>query len=95
MPVELAEDAILDALAVLDEWDCEAARDAWPVLESMGWEREGSLLLRRYDVQLLARYQLPRKWLVSPEQKRSLLPASRRCSIASEDVRRRTPTPAG
>ncbi|MGO9973736.1 MAG: hypothetical protein ACLP01_13210 [Solirubrobacteraceae bacterium] len=31
----------------------------------MGWEGEGSLLLRRYDVQLFAWYTLTRKFLMS------------------------------
>lgn len=52
MPVELTEEAIRDALAVLEERDPDAGRDAGAVLESLGWEREGPLLLRRYDVQL-------------------------------------------
>jgi hypothetical protein len=75
VPVQLTEEALRDALAVLEERDPDAARGAGAALESLGWEREGPLLLRRYDVQLFLWYQLPRKWLVSLEGKRSLAQA--------------------
>ncbi len=52
MPVELTERALRDAVAVLGEWDHNGAHTAQAALEWMGWEREGPLLLRRYDVQL-------------------------------------------
>lgn len=71
MPVELTEREIRDALAVLEEWDREGARDAESALAWMGWEGEGPLLLRRYEVQLFVWYQLPRKWLASLERKRA------------------------
>ena len=50
MPVELTEDAIRDALAVAGEWDEGGAEAARSALEWMGWEGEGPLLLRRYDL---------------------------------------------
>ncbi|MGH2945184.1 MAG: hypothetical protein ACRDPC_02760 [Solirubrobacteraceae bacterium] len=52
MPVELTERALRDALALIGEWDRDGAREAQSALEWMGWEGEGPLLLRRYDVQL-------------------------------------------
>jgi hypothetical protein len=61
VPVELTERALRDALAVVGEHDLDAARAAQAALEWMGWERHGPLLLRRYDVQLLVWYALPRK----------------------------------
>ena len=70
MPVELTERALRDVVAVMGEWDKEGARAAQSALEWMGWEDEGSLLLRRYDVQLFAWYTLPRKLLTSLESKR-------------------------
>lgn len=70
MPVELTERALRDALAVMGEWDQDGARAARSTLEWMGWEGGGSLLLRRYDVQLFVWYTLPRKFLTSLEFKR-------------------------
>lgn len=70
MPVDLTEGAIRDALAVLQEWDRDAASDAESALRWMGWEGEGLFPLRRYDVQVFVWYQLPRKWLTTLERKR-------------------------
>lgn len=67
MPVELTERALRDALAVVGEHDLDAAHAAEAALEWMGWERHGPLLLRRYDVQLLVWYALPRKVVPSLE----------------------------
>jgi hypothetical protein len=68
VPVELTERAIRDVIAVMGEWDdAQAAESA---LNWMGWEGEGPLLLRRYDVQLFVWYTLPRKFLTSLEHKR-------------------------
>lgn len=72
MPARLTETAIRDALAVLQERDPHAARDAAAVLEALGWEGEGGLLLRRYDVQLFLWHELPRRWLVSLDDRRGL-----------------------
>ena len=70
MPVELTEEALLDALAMAGEWDPGGAQSAQAALEWMGWEGEGPLFLRRYDVQLFVWYTLPRKFLTSLERKR-------------------------
>lgn len=67
MPVELSERALRDALAVVGEHDLDAAHAAEAALEWMGWQRHGPLLLRRYDVQLLVWYALPRKVVPSLE----------------------------
>ncbi len=70
MPVELTEAELRDALAVAGEWDEQGARSAQSALEWMGWEGEGPLLLRRYDVQLFVWHTLPRKFLTTLEHKR-------------------------
>ncbi|MGH2902458.1 MAG: hypothetical protein ACRDK7_02530 [Solirubrobacteraceae bacterium] len=70
LPVELTERTLQDAVAVMGEWDQDGAQAAQSALEWMGWEGEGSLILRRYDVQLFAWYTLPRKFLTSLEFKR-------------------------
>ncbi len=75
MPVTLTEGAIRDALAVLEEREPEAAQAATAALEWMGWEREGDVYLRRYDVQLLVWYQLPTKFLASLDEKRAVAAA--------------------
>ena len=71
MPVQLTERALRDAIAVIGEHDDAGAREAESALHWMGWEGEGPLLLRRYDVQLFAWYTLPRKFLTSLEHKRA------------------------
>ena len=70
MPVELTERELRDTLAVAGEWDHDGAGAAHAALEWMGWEGEGRLLLRRYDVQLFVWYTLPRKFLTTLEHKR-------------------------
>jgi len=70
VPVELTEQAIRDVIAVMGEWDHDGAQAAESTLNWMGWEGEGPLLLRRYDVQLFVWYTLPRKFLTSLEHKR-------------------------
>lgn len=70
MPVELTERALRDMVAVMGGWDRDSARAARSALEWMGWEDEGPLLLRRYDVQMFAWYTLPRKFLTSLDVKR-------------------------
>lgn len=69
MPVECSEQALRDAVAMLAEHD-DGAQEAESALDWIGWQREGPLLLRRYDVQLFAWYTLPRKFLASLEDKR-------------------------
>ena len=70
MPVEVTEHALRDAVAVVGEWDEDGAESARAALEWIGWEGEGPLLLRRYDVQLFVWYTLPRKCLTTLEHKR-------------------------
>lgn len=70
VPVELTERSLRDAVAVLGEWDADGARAAESALGWLGWEGEGPLLLRRYDVQLFVWYQLPRKFLAPLDDKR-------------------------
>jgi hypothetical protein len=72
MPVELSERELLDAIAVLGERHDDGARIAQHALGWLGWEGEGPLLLRRYDVQVFAWYQLPVKFLASLEDKREI-----------------------
>lgn len=69
MPVELSERALRDALAVLGEHG-DGAMHAEAALGWMGWEQEGPLLLRRYDVQQFVWYVLPRKFLAPLDDKR-------------------------
>jgi hypothetical protein len=70
MPVEVSERALRDALALAGEWDSDGTPAAEAALEWMGWEGDGPLRLRRYDVQLFVWYTLPRKFLASLEHKR-------------------------
>ena len=70
MPVEVTERALRDALALAGEWDPDGTPAAQAALEWMGWEGDGPLWLRRYDVQLFVWYTLPRKFLASLEHKR-------------------------
>lgn len=70
MPVELTERALRDAVAMLAEHDSQGAQAAESALDWIGWQREGPLLLRHYDVQLFAWYVLPRKFLAPLEDKR-------------------------
>ncbi len=75
MPVELTERALRDAVALLGEWEHDGAQAAQSALEWIGWEGEGPLLLRRYDVQLFVWYTLPRKFLTPLEHKREAVTA--------------------
>jgi hypothetical protein len=70
MPVEVTERALLDALALAEEHDGEDGPPGQAALEWMGWEGEGPLWLRRYDVQLFVWYTLPRKFVAPLEHKR-------------------------
>jgi hypothetical protein len=70
MPVEVTERALRDALALAGECDPDGTPAAQVALEWMGWEGDGPLRLRRYDVQLFVWYTLPRKFLTSLEHKR-------------------------
>jgi len=72
MPVELSERELFDAIAVLGERHDDGARIARHALGWLGWEGEGPLLLRRYDVQVFTWYQLPAKFLASLEDKREV-----------------------
>jgi hypothetical protein len=63
MPIEFTEDQLRDAIAVIGERYERGGQAAESVLGWLGWEGEGPLLLRRYDVQLFAWYTLPRKFL--------------------------------
>jgi hypothetical protein len=56
---------------MLGEHDLDAAHAAEAALEWMGWERDGTLLLRRYDVQLWVWYALPREIVASFELSRA------------------------
>jgi hypothetical protein len=69
MPVRLAADTLHHALARLEEWDHAAAADARSSLSWLGWDGDGSLRLRRYDLQLYLWYQLPTKYLAPLEDK--------------------------
>jgi hypothetical protein len=70
VPAELTEQQLRDAIAVMGERHEHGAQAAESVLEWLGWEGEGPLLLRRYDVQQLAWYTLPCKFLTGLEDKR-------------------------
>jgi hypothetical protein len=74
VPIELSAAVRGDALARLGEHDLEAARDVEGALEWIaGYEdAEAPLLLSRYDLQVFLWYQLPRKWLIPPEDKRTV-----------------------
>jgi hypothetical protein len=70
MPVEVTERQLRDAIAVIGERHEIRGRAAASVFEWLGWEGEGPLLLRRYDVQHFAWYTLPRKFLTDLQDKR-------------------------
>jgi hypothetical protein len=75
MPVELSERELRDAIAVMGEWDHEGSQAAEAVLEWLGWQGEGPMHLRRYDVQRFVWYELPRKFLTSLDHKREVAEA--------------------
>lgn len=66
MPVTLSARVIGDALARLQEHDIDAESG----LGWLGWDGEGSLRIRRYDLQIYLWYQLPTKYLAPLEAKR-------------------------
>jgi hypothetical protein len=70
MPVGVTERALLDDRALAEEHDGEDGPPGQAALEWMGWEGEGPLWLRRYDVQLFVWYTLPRKFVAPLEHKR-------------------------
>jgi hypothetical protein len=70
VPVELTERQLRDAIAVIGERHEHGGQAAESALGWLGWEGEGPLLLRRYDVQQFAWYTLPRKFLTDLEDKR-------------------------
>jgi hypothetical protein len=70
LPVEVSERELLDAVARMGEWDRDCAAAARAALEWLGWEGQGPLLVRRYEVQLFAWYTLPRKFLATLQDKR-------------------------
>jgi hypothetical protein len=55
---------------LVGERDGGGVQDGRAALEWIGWHGEGSLLVRRYNVQLFCWYTLPRKFLTSIEHKR-------------------------
>ena len=59
MPVTLEADTIKDALARLEEWDDDAAKDSRATLSWLGWDESDPLTLRRYDLMLHLWYTLP------------------------------------
>ncbi len=71
MPVTLPVRAVGDALARLQEQGLEAE----PALASLGWDWEGPLRIRRYDVLVYLWYQWPTKYLASLETKRDVAAA--------------------
>jgi hypothetical protein len=72
MPTEVTAAAVHDALAVTGEQRLDGAEPVRAALESLGWDGEGTLRLRRYDVQRFLWYTLPRKFIAPLEQKREV-----------------------
>lgn len=70
MPIRIEAETLQHALARLEEWDREAAIDARSFLAWLGWDDEGPLLLRRYDLQTHLWYVLPTK-VFAPLEARS------------------------
>jgi hypothetical protein len=69
MPFRLEAETLQHALARLEEWDPDAAVDARASLSWLGWDAEGPLALRRYDLMLHLWYELPSKTSGSVEDK--------------------------
>ncbi len=69
VPVELTERQLQDAIALMAERH-EHGGQAADALAWVGWDGEGPLLLRRYDVQRFMWYTLPRKFLMDLDGKR-------------------------
>jgi hypothetical protein len=65
--VTLEAETLHHALARMQEWDRDAAMEAQGALGWLGWDSEGPLQLRRYDLQLYLWYQLPTKYLAPVE----------------------------
>jgi hypothetical protein len=71
VPVTLEAGTLHHALARMQEWDRDAAMEAEGALGWLGWDAEGPLQLRRYDLQLYLWYQLPTKYLAPLERHRA------------------------
>ena len=69
MSIKLEAETLHHALARLEEWDGDAARDARASLAWFAWDEDRPLLLRRYDLLLHLWYELPTKVLTSLEDK--------------------------
>ena len=69
MPIRLEAETLHHALARLEEWDRDAAADARASLSWLGWDVDGPLHLRRYDLLLHLWYELPTKVSASLERK--------------------------
>jgi hypothetical protein len=69
MPIRLEAETLHHALARLEEWDHDAAADARASLTWLGWDVDGPLHLRRYDLLLHLWYELPTKVSGSLEDK--------------------------
>jgi hypothetical protein len=69
MPIAIEAETLQYALARLEEWDRVAAVDARASLSWLGWDDEGPLRLRRYDLLLHLWYELPTKVSASLEDK--------------------------
>ena len=61
MPIRLEADTLHHALARLEEWDHDAAVDCRASLSWLGWDEQGPLPLRRYELMLHLWYELPTK----------------------------------
>ena len=73
MPVELTQEQLNDALAVIGERDLQGTQDAQAALGWVGWHGDGPLLLRRHDVQHFVWYVVPRKFLAPLADKRKAI----------------------
>jgi hypothetical protein len=71
MPIRLEAETLHHALARLEEWDRDAAIDARASLSWLGWDDDGPLQLRQYDLLLHLWYELPTKVSASLEDKHS------------------------
>jgi hypothetical protein len=69
VPVELTERQLRDAIALIGERHEHGGQAVEHALGWLGWEGEGPMLLRRYDVQHFAWYTLPRKFLTDLDGK--------------------------
>ena len=69
MPIRREAETLHHALARLEEWDHDAAAYARASLTWLGWDDDGPLHLRRYDLLLHLWYELTTKVSASPERK--------------------------